>query len=324
MSNEYNFSSLNEHFDRATSDYSAIDGSAVKKEKLDRALKSYQEVCSIYAWLQTHYPETNEKQIAGQLVFQGRRLLYGTGNKSEKSVGILEKIYLAYQPIKSYALVAAAVAITSAVCAALLVSINPDFGWNFINEQTAAKLKSGHIWTDGIQGINSIASSQIATNNIKVTFAAFATGVSGGILTVIILVFNGAHLGGIFAAIHPYGMAGRLLEFILAHGFLELSIIGVAGGCGLFIGDGLLKPGAKTRGEALRERATPAITVVVFSALCLLPCGFVEGFVSPNPNIPMVAKCVIGIFIGFLYWQVLLKRPKTRQTKSLLEPSGHL
>ena len=105
-----------------------------------------------------------------------------------------------------------------------------------------------------------------------------------------------------------YGMAGKLFNFVISHGVLELSIIFVAAGCGIALGDALIRPGLRSRKAALQERARPVTMVVLFSALSLVPAGLVEGFVSPYQTISLPLKVALGLFLGGCYWWVLLKR----------------
>ena len=124
---------------------------------------------------------------------------------------------------------------------------------------------------------------------------------------MLVLISNVVHLVGIFAALVQYNMAGRLLEFILAHGPLELSVILVAAACGLAIGDALLRPGHLRRSAKLQQNAQAAITVVFFSALCLIPAGLVEAYLSPQPALPWVFKLLVGLLLALPYWSFLLK-----------------
>lgn len=308
MQQAYEFKNVHKIFKASKESFELLSSNQLGKKSIDEAIDNFQSLCSVYGWLETNYPETEEINAAKELIFEGRRLLYGNKEKSDLSdeLSLIEKIQQSYSYIKTYTSIAAAIALTSAALAALLVLVNPNFGWNFINEETAVSLKSGTLWTDSIEGVNSITSSKIATNNIKVSLLAFATGITGGVLTVLILISNGALLGGIFATLSHYDMAHRLLEFILAHGFLELSIIAIAAGAGLFIGDGLIKPGKHRRLKAAQIRFKKTIPIILFSCFCLLPCGFVEGFVSPSPAIPIVAKLGVGVSIAFVYWRLIL------------------
>src|SRR5207247_2130587 len=82
----------------------------------------------------------------------------------------------------------------------------------------------------------------IFTNNIRVAFFAFAGGVLAGLGTLYVLVANGVQLGAVLGAAQHYGVAGLLLTFISAHGYLELTMIVISGAAGLRLGDALLRP----------------------------------------------------------------------------------
>src|SRR5205823_563289 len=92
-------------------------------------------------------------------------------------------------------------------------------------------------------------SSFIFTNNIRVTFLAFAGGIVFGAGTVLALLFNGALLGLVGGLAGVAGNGKFFVEFIVAHGVLELSCIVVAGTAGLRLGWALIAPGYRPRAE---------------------------------------------------------------------------
>jgi uncharacterized membrane protein SpoIIM required for sporulation len=95
-----------------------------------------------------------------------------------------------------------------------------------------------------------------------------------------------------------------LAEFVVAHGFVELSVIFVAGGCGLAMGDALLRPGLQTRGAALIERARASVLMILGCAPLLVIAGVIEGFVSPS-GLPWWVKLATGVVTGVAlhaYW----------------------
>ena len=144
------------------------------------------------------------------------------------------------------------------------------------------------------------------TNNIGVTLAATATGVTGGVGTALLIAFNGLQLGTIFASLSSFAMAMKLFDFVVAHGILELSVILVAGGCGFYIADGIINPGVLTRTRSLQRRAEELIELVVFNGISLVAAGTVEGFVSPYTSIPFFIKLALGLTLGAVYWSILL------------------
>ncbi|TVP51342.1 MAG: hypothetical protein EA350_00150, partial [Gemmatimonadales bacterium] len=69
------------------------------------------------------------------------------------------------------------------------------------------------------------AAAGILTNNVQVTFLAFAGGMLLGVGTVLILLLNGIMLGGVAAAFFLEGQSLHLWGFVLPHGVLELTAI---------------------------------------------------------------------------------------------------
>ncbi len=128
-----------------------------------------------------------------------------------------------------------------------------------------------------------LAATGIMTNNINVTYLAFAGGILGGLGTVAALVFNGIQFGGVLGLYQHYGILPLIFAFVAPHGVLELSAIAIAGGGGLLIASALLLPGAMTRREALVIRGRRAIRLIAASTLILVVAGTLEGFVSPIP-----------------------------------------
>ena len=309
MTAEFDRQQLRAQFDQMRSDLAQLSNakSSISGEEAHRIAQSYQALCQIYARLSTFYPDTPESKEALQLVMQGRRLIYGTrlGWIRGEQLRFMQRVRKAARIIRRYCAISAAVAISAGLVTALMVQLNPDFGWHFINEQTAANLSQGKLWTEQIRGLSSVASSQIATNNIQVSLIAFAMGVTGGIGTMIMLLSNGAMIGGLLMVTGHYSQAGALFEFMISHGILEISIIFVAAGCGLALGDALLHPGNLSRGDAMRETARNVFPVLLFSAGCLIPAGLVEGYISPYEEIPLAMKVIVGIVLGASYWWLL-------------------
>lgn len=136
-------------------------------------------------------------------------------------------------------------------------------------------------------------SSVLVTNNVQVSFFAFAGGLLAGAGTVLILVLNGVMLGAGFGLYANNEVLGVILAFVFPHGVMELTAICLAGGAGLGLGSALLVPGRRTRREALRERGGAFLSLLGGSVLLLIVAGLVEGFYSPS-GLPAVAKFAFG------------------------------
>ncbi len=133
----------------------------------------------------------------------------------------------------------------------------------------------------GIRG--PILASAITTNNVRVTYVAFAGGITAGLATAAMLTWNGASIGSIIGYYDANGLVQQILGFIAPHGVLELFAICVAGGGGFLLASAILTPGARTRREALVENGRRAIAMIGAATALLFVAGLIEGTISPNP-----------------------------------------
>ena len=198
--------------------------------------------------------------------------------------------------------------IVSAVTGAWLVYSYPDLIAMFAGPQLISTVERGELWTDGLLNVtpSAILSVSILTNNIVVSFFAFCSGIIFGLGTFYLIGMNGLSLGAIFAFTGQHGLAGRLFDFVIAHGCVELSCICIAGAAGAYVGEALIRPGALTRSEAFRAAARDGIRILAVVTLLLFICGFIEGFVSPDPEVPRWARVTIGV--GYWLFMISLLR----------------
>jgi len=198
--------------------------------------------------------------------------------------------------------------IVSAVTGAWLIYSYPDLIALFAGPQLIATVERGELWTDWLLNVtpSAVLSVSILTNNIVVSFFAFCSGIVFGLGTFYIIGMNGLSLGAIFAFTGQHDLAGRLFDFIIAHGCVELSCICIAGAAGAYLGEALIRPGERTRSEAFRAAAATSIRVMAMVTLLLLICGFIEGYVSPDPEIPRWARVTIGV--GYWLFMISLLR----------------
>lgn len=173
----------------------------------------------------------------------------------------------------------------------------------FINvlglEGIKASVESGDRWWMSLNKSNSIGASSILTNNILVSFKAFAWGAFFGIGTLYLMAYNGLVIGGVVAIsynIDPL-FGNDLVEFMVGHGVIELSCIFLAGGAGMMIGYSLIDPGDLTRAQALKKKGIEATRIVIGCALILAVAGLIEGFISPS-SLPAAVKYGVGIGTG--------------------------
>jgi len=212
-----------------------------------------------------------------------------------------------YRALLPYTILAFGLFIIPAVLAFFVVVRNPDAIYIIEGpgiEGLVRKVEQGKLWTEIAPSVRSAASSVILTNNIQVTFFTFAGGITAGLLSAWIVISNGLSIGAIFGLLQAHHLSAGLAEFVVAHGFIELSVVFVAGGCGLYLGDGLLRPGLQSRRAALIERGQFGVRVILGCAPLLIVAGLIEGFISPS-GLPWFIKLLVGLVTGSLlyyYW----------------------
>jgi uncharacterized membrane protein SpoIIM required for sporulation len=130
-----------------------------------------------------------------------------------------------------------------AIAGFFLTAQNPLLESFFVSPAMREAIASKRLWTESLTGTAPAASSEIALHNIKVAMLTWGLGLTFGIGTVWLLLFNGVMLGAIAAACLRAGMLVPLTEFVVGHGSLELPAIWICGGAGLLMAEAMLFPG---------------------------------------------------------------------------------
>ena len=150
-------------------------------------------------------------------------------------------------------------------------------------------------------------SSQIFTNNIRVSFLAFAGGIALGLGTALVLVLNGLMLGALAGIVFVEGKGSTFVELVAPHGPLELSCIAVSAVAGLRIGLALIDPGPRARQAALIAESRRGVEIVLGTAVWLVVAGLVEGYLTPL-GIGVGAALGVGFALAAIYWWLVLWR----------------
>jgi uncharacterized membrane protein SpoIIM required for sporulation len=191
----------------------------------------------------------------------------------------------------------------SALAGWWLVATFPTLISLFASDEMIEHVEQGHLWTEGIINVtpSSILSIGILANNIVVSILAFCAGIFLGLGTLYLIAMNGLMLGAAFAFVQQHGLARALFEFIAAHGPVELSVICIAGAMGVALGESIIRPTLESRRDSFQACAHRIAPVLLLCALLLIGCGFIEGFVSPDPRFPLASR----IIIGAAYWSIM-------------------
>ena len=270
--------------------------------------RSYRAAVADLAYARRRFPGDPVVARLEQLVLAGRQAIYGRRARSASPLHFITTGYWQLVAGRPGVLASAALALVGpAVLAALWALHDPAQAIGLVPGQfQAASHPHLHALPGGPTTL-AVLSSSIFTNNIEVTFLAFAGGLLLGLGTLAVLAQNGVTLGAIAGLTIQSGNFSVFVRYVAPHGILELSCITVAGAAGLRLGWAIIDPGRLPRAEALRRQARPAVAIVIGTAVFLVCAGLTEGFVTPHA-LPVLAALGVGVALGGGYWSLVYWR----------------
>ncbi len=193
-------------------------------------------------------------------------------------------------------------------------------GWSQAIDNVGRRHQRGHDWMPARD--RPLESAGIMTNNIRVSFFAFAGGILLGLLTLWVLFNNGVMLGAVAIAAARHGTALELWGFVGPHGVIELPAIFIAGAAGLMLGYALVNPGEYTRRTAVSMAGREAILLVIGVVAMLVIAGIIEAFFSPMLLPPFLKLTVAAFtFAGEVAYFALAGRESGVQDSSPEHPN---
>jgi len=151
---------------------------------------------------------------------------------------------------------------------------------------------------DHLAGGKSEFAGALMYNNIKVTIRAMAFGILYGVLSIVVLFYNGVILGAVVTDFFRAGEAEFLLGWLLPHGVPELTAIFMGGQGGLVLARAMFGWGSELGFRArLRQVRGDLVTIICGCALMLVWAGIIEAFFSQYhyPVIAYSTKITFGV-----------------------------
>ncbi len=273
----------------------------VSYQELEQLAFQYRQLLHDHALAAARFPGTALARRLERLVLEGTHWLQRDTGEHLPSLGrfVSRTFPGAMRRILPLIGLAAGLFGLAALFGFCLTVVEPALGSVFIQPQAVADLEDGRLWTESIFAVTpgSVASTRIATNNMSVAITGWAGGTLAGLGALYVILLNGLMLGTVLAFTAHYSMAAPLLEFIAAHGPLEISLILVTAAAGLGVGRALVVAAERPRGERLREAGRDALIVLLGCLPWILLLGFVEGFLSPSTELPVALKVLIGMLL---------------------------
>src|SRR5438094_534068 len=251
----------------------------------------YREVAADLARARTYGVDPRVLEYLERVVSAGHNAVYGRhiGHRVHMDRLVLRELPAAVVAARAYVVTALLMFAVPAMTGYVLIRERPAIAEQVLTDEMLARARAGA--EHRAQGVGyaqqpsmylPVVATGIITNNVQVAFLGFAFGITAGIGTVLLLVFNGLYFGAVLGLFANYGLAGWLLTFVAGHGVLELSAIFIAGGAGLLVARALLAPGDLTRRDALVLAGRQAVRLVGASVLLLGLAGTIEGLLSAS------------------------------------------
>ena len=289
----------------------------IPQRELPKFITLYRKVCGDLARARTYRASPELIDRLNRLVGRVHLRVYAAERLPISRMGgfILRGLPRTIRKEWPFVLISALLLLLPAIVAYLATVANPHLGHAFAPvgyiEQMEQAFGESFGKEDRGSGMGAVATSFYISNNIQVSFFAFALGIFWGIGSAFILVFNGAMLGGVAAVSAQFGIGHNFWSFVSSHGGIELGAIVLSGAAGLRIGYALINPGRFKRQEALVRAGQTAGMIMFGVILMLIVAAFLEGFVSPS-TLPNLVKNGIGIvmLLAMFYYYIFFGRKR--------------
>lgn len=290
----------------------------MKPEDIDRFSNLYQKAAQHLSYSQTYYPQEDVTAYLNELVSSAHNIFY---KDQLSSIGQLRYFFgqrfvrLLLEQWQAI-VVAMVLFLIGGVAAFWVVVHHPQQLSTVLSAKMAKAVQPGQSGGSSADINASLMSASIMTNNIKVAFLAFAGGITFGILTTYLLIYNGIMMGALAGLFWHYGQSYQFWALIVPHGMVELTAIFIAGGAGLLMGYKLFVPGAYSRVYQFKTQTKRSVQLVIGTLPLFVIAGTIEGFITPA-DMPLYVKYIVALLtvLGLISY-VIIGRARINQSRT--------
>ncbi|GGC92789.1 membrane protein [Tersicoccus solisilvae] len=272
----------------------------------DELIRLYQRVSTHLSLLRSVAPESPTSALLSARLARARTRFTGARSNLAEDVA---RFFVIALPAALYRLRWLTVVVGVVFCAvaaayALWVASDPQVLATLGTEASRRRLVEREFVDYYSENPAASFAGSVWVNNAWIAAQCVAFGVTG-LWVPAVLLQNAQSLGLTAGIMVAYGRTDTFFLFILPHGLMELTSVFVAGAAGLAIFWAWVRPGPRTRLQALAEEGRSLVTVALGLVLVLAVSGLVEGFVTPS-GLPAWLRIGIGALVLAAFWTYVL------------------
>ncbi|WP_286232091.1 stage II sporulation protein M [Neobacillus mesonae] len=291
---------------------------AITGENMAKYHRLYQKAAQNLSYSQTYFQHDEVTPYLNGLVSKAHNLLYKDQVSSVKQIRYFFSTKFIGLLLEQWRFVVAAMILFAigGIGSFLAVMNDPLHIYSILPANIAQGVDPEKLGSGGAVD-SSLMSASIMTNNIQVAMLAFVGGITFGILTVYLLIYNGIIVGALAALFWHHDKSYDFWAYIVPHGMIELTAIFIAGGAGLLMGYRLFVPGPFSRGYQLKQQAKRSVQLLLGTIPLFVIAGIIEGFITPA-SISLEAKYMVAFLtvIGLILYIVIGKLKLVKATAS--------
>ncbi|GAA5417586.1 hypothetical protein Pryu01_02660 [Paraliobacillus ryukyuensis] len=256
----------------------------INNNTIDQFEHLYQKATQHLSYSQTYFPNEEVTGYLNDIVARAHNLLYTTERSSWKQIQYFFSTKFIGLLLNQWQAVMIAMLLfgVGGLASFLAVIHNPLHINAILPAETVQNIADPSVLKSNGNASNpSLMSTQIMTNNIQVAFLAFAGGITFGLLTGYVLIYNGILVGALAGYFWNLDSSYTFWAYIVPHGMIELLAIFIAGGSGLLMGYRLFVPKSFSRLYQLKVQTIHSVQLLLGTIPLFIIAGLIEGFLTP-------------------------------------------